>query len=77
MLAKIIIIKHTMNARTVSVIVPLIKGLIRPHLEYCVSAWRPHYVKDIQLLEGVQRRATKLITEFKGLSHYERLQNVS
>ena len=66
-------IKRTMHARTVSVIVPLIKGLIRPHLEYCVSAWRPHYVKDIQLLEGVQRRATKLITEFKGLSYYERL----
>ena len=33
------------------------------YLEYCVPIWSPHYQKDIELVEGVQRLATKLIDE--------------
>ena len=51
---------------------PLYKSLVRPHLEHCVPVWSPHYQKDIELVEGVQRLATKLIDDVRNL-HYEEL----
>ena len=43
------------------------------HLEYSVQAWRPYYRKDIDLIEKVQRRATKLIPSLKSTSYQDRL----
>ena len=47
--------------------------MVRQHLEYCIQAWRSYHKKDIDKLEIIQRRATKVIPELKDLSYEGRL----
>ena len=51
----------------------LLKSLVRPHLEYCNSVWGPNYRMDQQAVEGVQRRATKLVFSLRSLPYQERI----
>merc|ERR1712055_352596 len=44
--------------------------MIRSHMEHAVQAWSPQLKKDINLLELVQRRATKLVSSL-GDSTYD------
>jgi len=66
-------IKRTFSIKYKEVILQLYKSLVRPHLEYSIQAWRPNYQKDIDLIEGVQRRATKLILGLIGYTYKDKL----
>lgn len=67
-------IRRTITNKTKQNIVRLYKTLVRPHLEYCIQAWRPHLQKDINKLENVQRRALKMIQGFNSIPYEERLK---
>ena len=67
-------IRRTVVSREKSIIINLYKTLVRPHLEYCVQAWSPDLQKDKNILEKVQRRATKMIKGLEKLQYKERLR---
>ena len=67
-------IRRNITYKEKGLIVPLYKAIVRPHLEYCIQAWRPYLRKDIDMLEKVQRRTTKLITGLRDLSYDDRLK---
>ena len=50
-------------------IILLYKTIVRNHLEYCIQLWRPYCKKDIDMLDRVQRGATKMIPKLGNISY--------
>ena len=50
------------------------KAIVKPHLEYRIQGWRPYCKKDIDMLERIQRRSTKMIPKLRDLNYEERLK---
>ena len=57
-------------------ILPLYKSLVRQHLEHAVQFWSPHLRRDIDKMEKIQIRATKMIPEIRNHSYHQRIQDL-
>ena len=52
----------------------IFKSLVRPHVEYAAPVWNPHKMYQIEAIENVQRRATKIIPGLSHLTYPEKLR---
>ena len=62
--------------RDKKVYIDLYKTYVRPHLEYCSAVWSPWQVGDTDLLEAVQRRAVKAVTNLTSQTYEDRLKEL-
>ena len=70
-------IKHTFKYIDEDMFVLLYRSLVRPHLEYASCIWSPYLKYNIDAIERVQRRATKMVESIKDLSYSQRLEKLS
>ena len=68
------LIRRNIVYKEKELIIRLYKSIVRPILEYCIQAWKPYRKNDIDMLERVQRRATKMIPELRNISYEMRLK---
>jgi len=70
------LLNRTIKFKDEGIMVRLYKALVRPHVEYCASTWSPGYKKDIELIEKIQHRFTRMLSTLKGKSYEERNESL-
>jgi len=68
------IIKRNCKYITIDSLVLLYKSMVRSHLGYCSSVWVPYRRGDIEALQKVQKRATKILPALKKLKYCDLLK---
>ena len=63
------VIRRTYSYLTEKEFCLLYKALVRAHLESNNVIWAPRYKKDVELLEQVQRRATKQVPGLRDMEY--------
>ena len=68
-------ILRSFHYRTKQSLVPLYTSLVRPKLEFAVAAWNPWLERDIECLEKVQKRLIRSLSNVKGQTYEEKLED--
>jgi len=71
------VIRRTFTYLDQKIFLCLYCSMVRPHLEYASSVWSPMWRKEVTAIERVQRRATRQIPGFSGLTYEERLRKLN
>lgn len=69
-------LRNTFVTRDARIWCRLYTTYIRPHLEYAVAVWNPYLQRDIEVLERVQHRATKVSRELKKMTYEDRCRQL-
>jgi ribonucleases P/MRP protein subunit RPP40 len=70
------LIKRNIKHKKKDVMLILYKSIVRPHVEYCSSAWNPYYRKDVNLIERIQHRFTRLLPDLRNVPYLDRLKDL-
>ena len=68
--------QRAFHYRTKDTLIPIYKSFIRPKLKSSVAAWSPWTETDKNVLEKVQERMTRLLSDVRGKTYEERLKEV-
>jgi hypothetical protein len=69
-------VQRNFHFRDKNVFVRLYKQYVRPHLEFAVPAWSPWHENDKRILEAVQIKAVKWVTEGEGDTYEDRCKEL-
>ena len=69
-------IARNFNYKGTELMLPLYKSLVRHHLEFAVQFWSPHLRRDIDKIERVQRKVTKMFKEIRNHCYQQRLKDL-
>lgn len=66
-------VNRSFAIKDVGVMMNIYSTYILPHLDFASPVWNPAHKQEIEILEKVQRRFTRIIPELKGMNYEERL----
>ena len=55
----------------------LLIALVSSHLEFNYVIWSSRLIKDRKLIEGVQKRTSKFLSELRNIPYEERLRRIN
>ena len=67
-------IRRSFQFLNIKTFLPLYTALVRSGIEYGQAIWSPYKMKDIEKIEGVQRRATRVVPGLGDKTYEERLK---
>ena len=71
------IIKRNLINMDSNTFIKLYKTMVRSQMDYAVSIWSPHHKAEIDDIEKVQKRATKMVKRCKQMIYTEKFKFLS